>query len=454
MSLRSVNPATEEVVRTYDTMSDGELDGAIRGAHRAHQRWKRTDFEDRAEPLFEAAERLREDAGDLAEIMAREMGKPLSQGQSEAEKCGWVCEYYADRAEKHLADRPVETDASESYVAYRPLGVVLSIMPWNYPFWQVFRFAAPALMAGNAVLLKHAENVQGCADAIEELLHDAGVPAELFRVLRITKERVPAVLERDEIRAATLTGSTRAGRSVGAEAGSQIKPTVLELGGSDPYLVLEDADLERTVEACVRARLLNSGQSCIAAKRFVVVEEVRDQFVERVAASMKEKTMGGPTEDPDLGPQARGDLRDELHEQVRRSIDAGARCLVGGEVPDRTGYFYPPTVLDGVTPGAPAFEEELFGPVASIITVEDEDEAIHVANDSPFGLGAAVFTEDEARGERIAADELEAGCCFVNAFVRSDPRLPFGGIKASGYGRELSREGIREFVNVKTVYVD
>ena len=386
--------------------------------------------------------------------MAVEMGKPLAQGRSEVEKCAWVCSYYAENAESFLRPEPVSTDASKSFVAFQPLGPVLAVMPWNFPFWQVFRFAAPALMAGNVALLKHASNVGGCALAIEEILHGSGVPRDAFRVLMISSARVAKVISAPEVKAVTLTGSTQAGKAVASKAGEMLKKTVLELGGSDPYVVLEDADLEAAAEACVSSRLINSGQSCIAAKRFVVVEPVRRRFCELFVDKMKAKRMGDPLEaGVDVGPLARRDLRDDVQHQVQISLAKGARALLGCQTPTGPSAFYPPSVLGDVVPGMPAFDDELFGPVAAIVTAKDEDEAIHLANQSPFGLGAAVFTKDVARGERIATSALEAGSCFVNTFVRSDPRLPFGGIKQSGYGRELSAFGIREFVNVKTVYV-
>jgi succinate-semialdehyde dehydrogenase/glutarate-semialdehyde dehydrogenase len=382
------------------------------------------------------------------------MGKPVREGRVEAEKCAWVCEYYAENAARFLADEPVETDASASFVAFRPLGIVLAVMPWNFPFWQVFRFAAPGLMAGNAGLLKHASNVPGCALAIEEVFREAGFPEGLFRALLVGSERVEALIEHPLVRAVTLTGSATAGRAVAGAAGRNLKKTVLELGGSDPYVILEDADLEAAVETCVKSRLINSGQSCIAAKRFIVVEPVREAFERGFVERMARAIVGDPMDEgTDVGPQARADLRDDLHRQVEATIALGARCLLGGEVPDREGAWYPPTVLTDVKPASPGYEEELFGPVASIIPVADEAEAIQVANDTSFGLGAAVFTRNVERGRRIAAEELEAGACFVNGLVKSDPRLPFGGIKESGYGRELSAFGIREFVNVKSVWV-
>ncbi|PYQ02297.1 MAG: succinate-semialdehyde dehydrogenase [Acidobacteria bacterium] len=436
MSLKSINPATDELVREYPEPGDKDLAMILAEASCAAAGWRRTSFADRAPKMRRAADLLDERKEELARLMAIEMGKPLAGGRSEAEKCAWVCRYYADNAERFLAPEVVATDAGKSFVAFLPLGPVLAIMPWNFPFWQVFRFAAPALMAGNAGLLKHAGNVSGCALAIEQIFKDAGFPPPLFRALLVQSKRVEAIIASPAVKAVTLTGSTPAGRAVAAKAGAMIKKTVLELGGSDPYLVLEDADLESASETCVAARLINSGQSCIAAKRFIVVEPVRKRFEELFVEKMP-----------------RADLRDGLHRQVEASVRAGARMLLGGKAPAGRGAFYPPTVLTGVSKGMPAFDEELFGPVAAIIAAKDEADAVMQANDSPFGLGAAVFTRDVKRGERIATEELEAGSCFVNALVKSDPRLPFGGIKESGYGRELSVFGIREFVNVKTVYV-
>ena len=452
--MKTVNPATGETVRSYEEMDPASVERALDEAHDAFLEWRFSDFEARAGLMREAARLLRERSASSAQLMAEEMGKPLAGGKAEVDKCAWVCDYYAENAQRFLADEPIETDASESWVAFRPLGVVLAVMPWNFPFWQVFRFAAPALMAGNAAVLKHASNVCGSALAIEEVFADAGFPPGLFRTLLIGSGQVPAVIEHPKVRAVTLTGSTPAGRAVAAKAGEVLKKTVLELGGSDPYLVLEDADLEQTVATCAASRLINSGQSCIAAKRFIVVRSLVQRFEELMVERMQEARMGPPEEQGvTVGPQAREDLRDDLHRQVQDSLAKGARLLTGGVIPDGPGAFYPPSVLTDVKAGMPAYEEELFGPVAAIIPVADEEEGLRVANDSPFGLGAAVFTRDLERGKRIAADHLDAGACFVNDFVKSDPRLPFGGIKQSGYGRELSHFGIREFVNAKTVYV-
>ncbi len=453
-TLRSINPATGETVGSYEEHSEQAVGASIERADRAFQAWRRLSFAERSVPMKAIAGRLRASAEEQAALMAREMGKPLAQGRAEIEKCAWTCDHYAEHAARYLAPEIVATDAKHSFIAFEPLGAILAVMPWNFPFWQVFRFAAPALMAGNTALLKHAGNVSGCALAIERLFRDAGFPEGAFQALLIGSGRVAAVIEHPLIKAVTLTGSTPAGQAVASKAGAALKKTVLELGGSDPYIILEDAELGPTVEACVTARLVNSGQSCVAAKRFIVVESIRRPFEERFVAAMRQRTMGDPF-DPQvtLGPLARTDLRDGLHEQVRRSVEQGAKLLLGGEVPKGPGAFYPPTVLTDVRKGMVAYEEETFGPVAAIIPVRDEEQAIAAANDSQFGLGAAVFTADRQRGERIAATRLEAGCCFVNTYVRSDPRLPFGGVKHSGYGRELSAFGIREFVNVKTVYV-
>jgi succinate-semialdehyde dehydrogenase/glutarate-semialdehyde dehydrogenase len=404
--------------------------------------------------MARAATILRDRAREFGELMTAEMGKPVAGGVAEAEKCAWVCDYYAENAEEFLADQEVESDATRSFVTFQPIGVVLAVMPWNFPFWQVFRFAAPNLMAGNAGLLKHASNVPGCALAIEDVFKEAGFPDGLFKTLLVPGNGVSQVIEHPLVRAVTLTGSTPAGQAVASKAGEVLKKTVLELGGSDPYVVLEDADLAKAATICATARLINSGQSCIAAKRFIVVEAVREEFERLFVSAMANTKMGDPMEeDTVVGPQARSDLRDELHDQVVRSVEAGARCILGGEVPPGPGAFYPPTILTDVGPGMPAYSEELFGPVASVIPVTDREEALRVANDSCFGLGAAVFTGDRELGTRLAREELEAGACFVNDFVRSDPRLPFGGVKESGYGRELSPFGILEFVNIKTVWV-
>ncbi len=454
MAFESINPATGERLTSYAEHTAAEVHAILAQADQAFTSWRQTSFKDRAARMQAVSELLRRYQEDYARLMAQEMGKPVAQARGEVEKCATGCDYYAEHAERFLRPELIQTDATKSYVAFEPLGIVLAIMPWNFPFWQVFRFVAPALMAGNAGILKHASNVPGCALAIEELFRKAGFPAGLFRAVFIESSRVAEVIEHPLVKAVTLTGSTPAGRAVAATAGAALKKTVLELGGSDPYLILEDADLELAAQTCAASRLVNSGQSCIAAKRFIVVAAVRRRFEELFLQQMRAQRVGDPLEEGvTVGPLARADLRDGLHAQVERSVARGATLLLGGALPPGKGAYYPPTVLTGVKKGMPAYAEETFGPVASIIPVADEAEAIAVANDTSFGLGASVFTRDTERGERIAAKGLEAGVCFVNAQVRSDPRLPFGGIKESGYGRELSSFGIREFVNIKTVYV-
>jgi succinate-semialdehyde dehydrogenase/glutarate-semialdehyde dehydrogenase len=452
--ITAINPATGETIRTYEEDSTQRTAEKVTAAHQAFLAWRESIFPQRSENLRNASQILINRKDEYAGLMAREMGKPIRDGRAEIEKCAWVCDYYADNALSALQSETIQTDARLSYISFAPLGVILGIMPWNYPFWQVFRFAAPALMAGNAVVLKHASNVPGCSLAIEDICKTAGFPEYLFQNVLLSSKRVDWLVAQPFIRAVTLTGSQSAGRAVAAGAGNLLKKTVLELGGSDPYIILEDADLDKAVESCVTSRLLNSGQSCIAAKRFVVVEAIRKEFEDMLVTQMGKKKMGNPLEEnTEIGPQARLELRDNLHRQVTQSIEGGACCHLGGRIPPGDGAFYPATVLGNVKKGMPAYDEETFGPVAAVIAAKDEAEAIRLANDTAFGLGAAVFTGDVERGERIAANELEAGSCFVNAFVKSDPRLPFGGIKQSGYGRELSHYGIKEFVNIKTVYV-
>ena len=456
MRFETVNPANGELLRRYPFLSPEQLEAKVEAAAQAQQEWRRVPVEERARVVGSVADVLRDRTRQLAQIVAQEMGKPLREAVAEVEKSALGCEYYAERGPSFLADQSVSGVAGEprSFVSFQPLGLVLAIMPWNFPLWQVARAAAPALTAGNGVLLKHAPNVPKCALDVATAFESAGLPKGLFTNLFIDVEATGALVRDRRVQGVTLTGSTKAGRSVGAVAGAEIKSCVLELGGSDPYVVLEDADLERTVEACVTGRLINAGQSCIAPKRLIVAEAVADKFAEAVVERMKAVRVGDPmAEATEMGPLARRDLRDQLAAQVARSIDAGAERLLGGETPDAPGWYYPPTVLAGVRPGMPAYDEELFGPVASIVRAGSEAEALRIANDTSYGLGAAVFTQDLERGARIARDELEAGSCFVNDFVKSDPRLPFGGVKASGIGRELSEFGIREFVNVKTVVV-
>lgn len=450
----SIDPATEETVETYEGMTTDEVIDAVEEADEAFEDWSDRRIEERESLLADAAEVLRDNVDEYAKVMVREMGKPITGAHAEVEKCAWVCDYYAERASEHLQDERVGAQpGARTYVRYEPLGVVLAVMPWNFPFWQVFRFAAPYLTAGNVGILKHASNVPGCALAIEEVFERAGYPDGVFTSVLAETDAVEPMLEHDAVRAATLTGSNRAGSAVGETAGREIKKTVLELGGSDPFVILDDADVEKAARVGARARNINSGQSCIAAKRFVVHDDVYDEFVDALVDETEALVVGDPADEgTDIGPQARGDLRDGLHEQVRASVEAGARVLTGGEPLDRDGYYYPPTVLSDVPDGCPAAEEELFGPVASVFRVSDEDEAVERANSSRYGLGASIWTDDLERGERLT-QRLEAGCVFVNELVKSDPRLPFGGVKKSGYGRELGRDGIREFTNRKTVWV-
>ncbi len=436
-------------------MGKKEINQAIEKSHEQHLSWKEKSISYRASLMRKVAQVLLQGKVEYAKIMTIEMGKPLKEAISEIEKCAWVCNYYADSAGGFLKKKVIKTEAFKSFICYDPLGVILAVMPWNFPFWQVFRFAAPTLMAGNGAVLKHASNVPRSALVIQDVFERAGFPKGLFKTLLVGSKAVKGIIEHEKIKAVTLTGSGPAGSAVAGIAGKNIKKTVLELGGSDAYVILEDADLDEAVEACVTSRLLNSGQSCIGAKRFIVVEKIYDDFLKKFKNKMKTKKMGDPMkEDTDIGPMARFDLRDELHNQVNQSVKQGAKVILGGKIPrNRKGAFYPPTILVNVKRGMPAYDDELFGPVASVIKVADQAEAIEIANDSRFGLGAAVFTQDRKLGEYIAMKKLEAGACFVNAFVRSDPRLPFGGIKTSGYGRELSKDGILEFVNAKTVYI-
>jgi succinate-semialdehyde dehydrogenase/glutarate-semialdehyde dehydrogenase len=453
MSFSSINPATGELLEVFEEWSETRTREVIDQVHQAWLSWRGTPFTLRAGLLRCAASVLRSNRDEFARMMATEMGKPVSGGRAEIEKCAWVCEFYADRAEKMLADEPAESDGSRAYVAFRPLGVILAVMPWNFPFWQVFRFAAPALMAGNSAVLKHSSNVPRCAITVEEIFRRAGFPSNLFRTLMISSRQVESVIGNEHIKGVTLTGSDHAGRQVAAVSGRLLKKTVIELGGSDPFIVLEDADLEEAAHAGARARCYNSGQSCVAAKRFIVLDAVYEAFMSRFTKAMAALVVGDPVrEETQVGPQAREDLIRELQGQVELSVAGGAKIVLGGKPLDGRGYFYPPTILTDVKPGMPAYHEELFGPVAAVIRVKDEEEALAVANDSPYGLGGSVWTADTEKGERIAA-RIEAGSVSVNGRVKSDPRLPFGGIKNSGYGRELSRYGIREFVNIQTVWI-
>ena len=452
--LQTVNPATGEPGRSYDQHTLEEAQAAAAAGHKAFLEWRRTSFADRAAIVRKAGELLRARKDEHARLMTEEMGKPLDDGRAEIEKCANNCDWFAEHAEEYLADEPRDIGGPEAFVTFNPLGVVLAVMPWNFPFWQVFRFAAPALMAGNGALLKHASNVPGCALAIEQVLHDAGVPRDLFRTLLLPSSEVEQLINDPNIAAVTLTGSVAAGRSVATAAGSVLKKCVLELGGSDAYIVLEDADIRAAAKVAATARMVNGGQSCIAGKRFIVVRSVLEQFEAALVDAMRGYEMGDPAkEGTKLGPMQSVKARDEIHRQVSESVRKGARLLLGGKLPDRPGAWYPATVLTNVLPGQPAHDEEVFGPVAAIIAAEDEKDAIRVANASEFGLGSGVLTGNPDRGRRIAAEDLDAGLSFVNENVRSDPRMPFGGVKHSGYGRECSEFGIREFTNIKSVHV-
>src|SRR5438132_1240225 len=453
MALSSINPSSGEVLESFEEATPAALERVLAHAWQAFLGWRECTFAERAARLREVARVLGAKKVEYARLMALEMGKPVAQGEAEVEKCAWGCEYYAEHAARFLAPEPRETDAARSYVRFDPLGPVLAVMPWNFPFWQVFRFAAPALMAGNAAILKHASNVPRCALAIQDIFREAGFPRGLFSTVLVGSAAVPRLIADPRIVAATLTGSDLAGRKVAEQAGRELKKTVLELGGSDPFLVLADADLAVTSRAAADARLVNSGQSCIAAKRFIVVEAVAEAFVERFAGELRSRRVGNPLErETQVGPLARAGLRDALTRQVQESIKRGAKLVLGGQIADGKGAFYPATLPTAVETGMPAFDDETFGPVAAVIRAKDETDAVRLANASPFGLGASIWTQDRERGEHLAA-QIEAGSVFVNGSGKSDPRLPFGGIKRSGYGRELSEYGIREFVNIKTVWI-
>ncbi len=452
--LISIDPATGHEIATYDIHDEQYVENAAQQAQKAFEDWRRTSYRDRGAVLKKIAKQLRKQKEDLAVLATKEMGKPIQQGRDEVEKCAGALEYYAKEGAKFLADEMVATDARKSYVSFQPMGVVLAIMPWNFPYWQAFRAAAPALMAGNTMLLKHASNVSGCAIAIEKVITDAGAPKGLFQTLLLPSSRIEALIGHPAITAVTLTGSTAAGSKVAEAAGRNLKKQVLELGGSDAYVILEDVNIDKAVDICVSGRLVNSGQSCVAAKRFIVVKSIRKKFEKRMIEKMSQATFGNPFDENNrIGPMARKDLRDQLHQQVVKSIEKGATLLCGGIVPDGEGAYYPPTILSNVQKGMPAYDEELFGPVAAIIEAKNEKEALKLANDSIYGLGGAILSKNRARAEKLAVKELQAGSCFVNAVVHSDARLPFGGIKHSGYGREIGSFGIREFVNIKTIYI-
>ena len=453
MAFQSINPANDELLASFDYWNSNELDDALATVAEANSGWQSTPLEQRCDLVRGIATELRNQKKKLAETITLEMGKLIADSEAEIEKCALACEFYADNGPAFLRDEIIESDAGKSFVCYQPIGTVLAVMPWNFPVWQVFRFVAPALVAGNTGVLKHASNVPQCALAIEKVIQDSGVPDNVFRTLMISASQVQSVIEDDRISAVTLTGSEPAGRQVASHAGNSIKKSVLELGGSDPFVVLEDADIKDAAKNALVSRFLNSGQSCIAAKRFIVIESIADQFVTEFKQQVESLSAGNPMDrSTTLAPMARKDLRDELHQQVSDSIDKGASVVVGCEPVEGPGAYYKASILTNVTPGMRAYDEEFFGPVAIVITAKDEADALRIANDSRFGLGGSVWTGNTDRGEAFAR-KVESGCVFVNGFVKSDPRLPFGGVKASGYGRELSHHGMHEFVNAKTIWI-
>ncbi|MDY7020854.1 MAG: NAD-dependent succinate-semialdehyde dehydrogenase [Cyanobacteriota bacterium] len=453
MGIATINPATGELVKAFEPLTDAQIQDSLSQAQHAFEQYRRLPYDQKASWMQKAANILEQNAEKFGEIMTLEMGKPLKSAIAEAKKSAWVCRYYAENAAQFLANVPAQTDASQSYVSYEPLGIILAVMPWNFPFWQVFRFAAPALMAGNVGLLKHASNVPQCAIAIAEIFKEAGFPQGVFQTLLIGSNQVAQVISDDRVKAGTLTGSEPAGMSFASLAGKYIKKTVLELGGSDPFIVLESADLEAAVTSAVTARMLNNGQSCIAAKRFILAEAIADKFEQALVEKFQALKVGDPMgEDTDVGPLATPDILQDIEKQVKASIEKGAKVLIGGQPLEQPGNYYPPTILSDIPPGTPPYEEEFFGPVALMFRVASLDEAIELANSTAFGLGASAWTTDEEERDRLVS-ELDAGAVFINGLVKSDPRLPFGGIKRSGYGRELSIQGIHEFVNIKTVWI-
>ena len=453
MKIQSINPATEEVLETFELFSPAQIDEALAAAHTAFQSWRDTDFAGRSALFRRLAAYLRSHKAELGRIASLEMGKPLSESEAEVEKCAWNCDYYAENAERFLADERIAADATESYVSYQPLGVVLALMPWNFPYWQVFRFAAPALMAGNTAVLKHASNVSRCALEIERIFRECGFPEGVLRAVLVPGAETGRLIADPRIAAVTLTGSEEAGIAVASASGQHLKKHVLELGGSDAFIVLADADLDAAVQTAVRARFQNTGQSCIAAKRFIVVESIAEAFERKFVEETAKLRIGDPLRyETRVGPMARADLRAALDRQVKGSVDMGARILSGGRPLEGRGYFYAPTIVTNVTPEMPMFREETFGPAAAVIHARDTEHALELANDSRFGLGGNLWTRDIERARKLAR-RLESGAVFLNGMTASDPRLPFGGVKHSGYGRELSVFGIREFVNIQTVWI-
>ena len=453
MAIATINPATGEVLKQFPALTDAEVDGRIAKAARAFQSFRKTSFADRAKWMLKAGEILEAEKTELGRLMTLEMGKTFSSAVAEAAKCATACQYYAENAAKFVADEVIETSATKSYIHYQPVGIVLAVMPWNFPFWQVFRFIAPGLMAGNVGLLKHASNVPQCALTIEEIIVRAGFPAGVFQTLLIGASQVDRILNDPRVAAATLTGSEQAGIQVGVSAAKRIKKVVLELGGSDPFIVMPSANIDEAASTAVKARVINNGQSCIAAKRFIVHEQIADKFEKEFVSRMQALKLGDPfDEKTDVGPLATPDAVKDLDTDVQKTLHAGAKLLTGGKAVNGPGNFYLPTVLTNIPKDSPAYREEFFGPVASIFRVKNLDEAIAIANDSRFGLGASAWTNDPAERERLI-NELEAGMVFINQMVASDPRVPFGGVKASGHGRELGPYGIREFTNIKTVWI-
>jgi succinate-semialdehyde dehydrogenase / glutarate-semialdehyde dehydrogenase len=453
MAIQTINPATGEILKTFEPETEQQIDKKIEAAQNSFLKWRETSLQDRAKPMSRMADIMEEEAEKYARLISLEMGKPLKDAIAEVKKCAKACRYYADNAADFLKDEEIKTEASKSIIAYEPLGVVLAIMPWNFPFWQAYRFLAPALMAGNVGLLKHASNVPQCAMAIQEIVEKAGFPDNVFTTFLIGSDAVDRIIENPIVKAVTLTGSEGAGAKVAEKAGQEIKKTVLELGGSDAFIVLEDADLDKAAEVAVKSRMVNTGQSCIAAKRFIVVKEVADAFLSKMKDKMANLKTGDPlSDDIDYGPLARVDLAKDLEKQVKASVEKGAEIVLEGGREDKDSAYFKPMILKNVKSGMPAYEEEMFGPVAAVIIVKDETEAIAVANDSRFGLGGAVWTQDKERGLKVARS-VETGAMFVNALVASTPEMPFGGVKKSGYGRELSYLGIREFVNQKSIWV-
>jgi len=453
VKLISINPSNGEEISAYQEHSSREVMEILDLANRSQKDWKNKDVSSRAEYLPILSSLLIEKARELAICMAEEMGKPISQGIAEINKCALLCDYYSTNAVEFLQPNHIKTEASESYYIYEPLGVILGIMPWNFPFWQVFRFAIPVLITGNTVVLKHASNVQGCAIQLERLFRDSGFQDGLFQNLSLNAKNMEEIIAHPIIQGISLTGSTKAGKGVGEIAGRSLKKTVMELGGNDPYIILEDADIELAVKSCIDGRILNAGQSCIAAKRIIVEKSIIIDFIQKTTTSIHTKIMGEPMDDVDLGPMVNIQARNQLHQQICKSISQGAKLMVGGFIPEGEGAYYPMTLLTQVKPGMPAFDDELFGPVLCVIEANNQSHAIELANQSPFGLGGAVFTQNILRGKEIAEKEIQTGACFVNDFVKSDPRLPFGGIKESGIGREMSQIGMTEFVNIKTVVI-